>query len=150
MKKLCLMGAFLFSIFAAQTGFSYGGGCCGAPCCDQPANDCGCEEKTGECVCRYVRWQACPYTIQRCVQEQVPYCRRCCRMVPQYYEVQKCRYVPEYYSVTCCRQVPEYYDVQECRTVCRTVCEQACNYVPRYYWKRECQPCGQQCAPCCN
>lgn len=151
MKKLCLLGAFLFSIFAAQTGFSN----CGGPACGgQPSfgggdQGCGCEQPTGECICKYVTYQACPYTIPRCVEEQVPYCRKCCRWVPQYYQVQKCRYVPEYYSVTCCRQVPEYYDVQECRTVRRVVCEPACRYIPRYYWKRECQPCQQSCQPSC-
>lgn len=143
MKKLCLMGAFLFSIFTAQTVYSQD--CC-APCappCDSP-----CDERTGECFCRYVHYEACPYTTKRCVTETIPCSRRCCQMVPQYYPVQRCRMVPEYYTVSCCRQVPVYYDVPECKYVNRVICEPACRYCPRYYWKRECQPCANP-APCC-
>jgi hypothetical protein len=146
MKKLCLMGAFLFSIFAAQNVYS-DNGCC-PPSCGSP-----CDTSTGECYCKYVTYDACPYTIPRCVSEQIPYTVKHCRMVPQYYPVQQCRMVPEYYTVTACRQVPEYYETQHCRTVYRTVCEQACRYVPRYYWKHECgcpsTGCCPSPAPCC-
>lgn len=144
MKKLFLLGAFVATIFSAQAGFSQ----CAAPCaqpCEQPCND----QPVGDCYCKYVRYEACPYTIPRCVEEQIPYTRRCCRYVPQYYQVQKCRYVPEYYSVTCCRQVPEYFDVCETKTCKKIIQEPACRYVPRYYWKHECQaPAAAPCAPC--
>ncbi len=136
MKKLCLMGAFLFSIFAAQNAYSQD--CCGAPC-DTGCNQ-GCDERTGECICKYVHWQACPYTIQRCYTETIPCQRTCCRMVPQYFPIQKCRMVPEYYTVQGCRYVPEYYQVPYNRYVQRTYCEPHCRYIPQYYWKREC--CG--------
>ncbi len=158
MKKLCLLGAFVLSIFTASSAYSAcGAGGCGfsAPsfgdnCCAEPCAPCA--QATGNCICQYVRYQPCPYTIKRCVQEQCPYTVRCCRMIPQYYQVQRCRMVPEYYNVTCCRQVPEYYDVQKCRTVCRTVCEQACTYKPVYFWKNECNQCPvqQPCAPACS
>lgn len=152
MKKLCLMGAFLFSIFTAQSfadcgsyGGNYGSGDqgCGTPCCEQP-----CDQRTGECVCKYVRYIPCPYSITRCYQECIPYSVKCCRMVPQYYPVQRVRYVPEYYTVTCCRQVPEYYDVPKCYYVTRTYQEPHCTYRTCTYWKAECcNPCGNQGAP---
>jgi hypothetical protein len=154
MKKLCLIGAFLFSIFTAQNVFAQCGGpdCCGAPPCGGPCGaDCGspCDSRTGECYCRYVHYVACPYTIKRCVQEACPYTVRCCRYVPQYYPIQRCRMVPEYYTVTGCRYCPEYYCVEKCAYVNRTICEPACTYRPVYYWRQECQSCCDQ-APCCS
>lgn len=137
MKKLFLIGAFLLGLFTVQNIYSqeplvnYGN----APCEDQPC---------GECWCRYVRYTPCYYTTKRCVEEQVPCCKKCCRYVPQYYSVQCCRYVPQYYPVQRCRYVPEYYDVQEYKCCKKTICEPCCKYVPKYYWKRTCAP---QCAP---
>ena len=109
----------------------------GAPC-DQPVND---------CWCRYVHWQPVYYQTQRCVEEQVPCQKNCCRMVPKYFQVQRCKYVPEYYSETYCRYEPEYYCVPDCRTVTRTVCDTHCKYVPQYYWKHTCgeTSCQAQC-----
>lgn len=129
MKKLFLIGAFLFSIFTVQNVFSQECAPVQAPCEDQPC---------GECWCRYVHYKPCYYTTKRCVEEQIPCTKRCCRFVPQYYQVQRCRYVPEYYSETRCRQVPEYYDVQETRCCKKTICEPQCRYVPQFYWKRTC------------
>lgn len=157
MKKLFIIGASLLSIFTAQGAFAACGmgscgSSCGSPCGN--TNDCGCpcDQPTNDCYCRFVRYQPCYYTTKRCVQEQVPCTKKCCRMVPQYYQVQKCRYVPEYYSVTCCRQVCEYYDVPDCKTYTRVICEPQCTYVPRYYWKYVCggNSCASPCAtPCC-
>lgn len=97
--------------------------------CDQPVND---------CWCRYVHWQPCYYQTTRCVEEQVPCQKNCCRMVPKYYQVQRCKMVPEYYTETVCRNEPEYYCVPDCQTVTRTVCDTHCKYVPQYYWKHTC------------
>lgn len=151
MKKLCLLGAFLFSIFTAQGFAQCGSGSCApcgdscatTPCCPQV-----CDQGTGECYCKYVRYNPCPYSVTRCYQEQIPYTVKCCRSVPQYYPIQKVRYVPEYYTVTGCRQVPEYYDVQKSYCVTRSYQEPHCRYVPTYYWKHECQQCAAPCAPC--
>lgn len=168
MKKLCLLGAFLCSIFMFNTAYSqcnnaqnsgvqsysqnYGSrnynqsyGNYGAQGGVVQGGDCPCDQPCGNCYCQYVHYEPCYYTTQRCIEEQVPYTRKCCRYVPQYYEVQRCRYVPQYYTETCCRQVPEYYDVQEYRCCKRTICEPQCKYIPRYYWKHECRP---SCAPC--
>ena len=133
MKKIFAMFTCLLGVFAVSNGYSQDG-CspCAAPCA-QP---------TGECYCKYVEYQACPYTTTQCVEEKIDCPRRCCRYVPQYYQVQCCRYVPQYYSVTKCRQVPEYYTVMDCKTRCKRICIPQCRYVPRYYWKAECkQPC---------
>jgi hypothetical protein len=146
MKKLFLIGAFLLGIFSVN-GYSlgfFGGG--GGDCCPQP-----CGQPTGECYCLYVDYQPCYYTTKRCIEEQIPCSRRCCRMVPQYYQVQRCRYVPEYYCDTQCRYVPEYYDVPETKCCKRIICEPQCRYVPRYYWKHVCadQNSLSPVNPCC-
>lgn len=150
MKKLFLIGASLFGILAAQTGFSmgfggFGGSNCCAPSCPSPC----CDQPTNECYCRYVRYQPCYFNTTRCIEEQIPYTRKCCRQVPRYYQVQRCRYisVPQYYTETCCRPECEFYDVQECRTCKRYVCEPQCTYKPVYYWKHTC---GDNCAPNCS
>lgn len=151
MKKLFLIGASLFSILTAPSMyagiFGFGQGCCGQQqqCC-APQNECPPDEPCGECYCRYVRYEPCYYTTTRCIEEQIPCTKKCCRYVPQQYQVQKCRYVPQYYCETYCRQVPEYYDVPDCKTCKRVICEPQCRYVPKYYWKRECR--SQGCAPC--
>lgn len=150
MRKLLQMGALALGLLMAQYGFAadnsmqsqapvqnqqgviYDGGqgqCPPDQCCDQKLND---------CYCLYCHYEPCYYTTRRCVEEQVPCKRRCCRMVPQYYEVQRCRMVPQYYNETCCRQVPEYYDVCETKCCQKWVCDQHCRYVPRYYWKHIC------------
>lgn len=98
-------------------------------CADQACN---------ECWCLYCRYEPCYYTTKRCIEEQVPCKRKCCRYVDRYYQVQRCRYVPQYYTETCCRKEPEYYEVDECKTCKRWVCEQQCQYVPKYYWKHIC------------
>lgn len=114
-------------------------GCCPADCpADAPCND---------CWCLYVHYKPCYYTTQRCVEEQIPCKKTCCRYVPQYYEVQRCRQVPEYYTETCCCQVPEYYEVDDCKTCQKMVCDQHCEYVPEYYWKHICGKEGCQ-TPC--
>jgi hypothetical protein len=159
MKKLLQLGAILCGLLMTQVtyadynnggyGNNYGGGYaagqdqngggCPAdhPCADQP---CG-----SDCWVKYCHYEPCYYNVTRCIEEQVPCTRKCCRYVDQPYEVTKCRYVPQYYTVQCCRKVPEYYDVQECKTCKRYVCDRMCKYVPRYYWKH-----ADQCAPTCQ
>lgn len=131
MKKLFLIGAFLLGIFTVQNAYSqqYGQIPGGDPCCEQA---------TGQCYCLFVRYEPSYYTTRRCVDEQIPCTKKCCRMVPQYYEVQRCRYVPEYYCETKCRMVPEYYDVPDTKCCKRVICEPQCQYIPRYYWKYVC------------
>lgn len=131
MKKLFLIGAFLFSVFAGQSAYSQ---CCPtAQPCDRP-----CDQPCNECWCLYVHYEPCYYNTKRCVEEQIPCTRKCCRMVPRYYQVQRCRYVPEYYTETRCCQECEYYQVNDCRTCKRVICEPQCKYVPKYYWKHSC------------
>lgn len=172
MKKLLLLGALLCGLLTTQATYAdyygnqgyygnyrndgaqgyygnnyrndyrYDGGqgqCCPAdhPCADQPVQS--------DCWVKYCHYEPCYYNVTRCIEEQVPCKRRCCRYVDQQYEVTKCRYVPQYYCVTCCRKVPEYYDVEDCKTCKRYVCERHCKYVPRYYWKHT--GCANPC-PC--
>ncbi len=176
MNKFLVIGAFLLSLVAGHnveaSGYNYGYGrgysnqgysnqgysnyntgyynrgyagsgcgtnaCCEPACCEQPCND---------CYCRFVRYEACPYTTKRCVEECIPCKKKCWRMVPQYYEVQRCRYVPQYYTETCCRQVRECYEVDDVKVCKRVICEPQCRYVPKYYWKRVC---GDACKQYCN
>lgn len=119
-------------------GQNYSGDQGGCPA-DHPCGD----QAVGDCWCMYVHYEPCYYTTKRCVEEQVPCKKRCCRMCDKYYEVQRCRMVPEYYTETICRQEPEYYEVDDCKTCQKWVCDQHCEYVPRYYWKHVCEPdCG--------
>ncbi|MDR3623889.1 MAG: hypothetical protein P4L16_01975 [Chlamydiales bacterium] len=107
-------------------------------CCADTQPAAPCDQPTNDCWCRYVHWQPCHYQTQRCVEEQIPCQKQCCRMVPKYYQVQQCKYVPQYYTVTVCRNEPEYYCEPDCKTVQRTVCDTHCRYVPQYYWKHVC------------
>lgn len=150
MKKWFIIGAFLCGILGVQSvdagyygyrGYGYGNSSnmgFGDSCCG--------ESPTGDCICRYVRYEPCYYNTSRCVDEQVPCVKQCCRYRPEYYQVQRCRYVPQYYCETRCRQVPEYYNVTEYKCCKRVVCEPQCRYIPRYYWKRTCCPENA----CCN
>lgn len=160
MKKLLLLGALLCGLLTTQDTYAeyygndgvqgqryygndgvQGQGQCPADhaCADQPVQS--------ECWVKYCHYEPCYYNTTRCVEEQIPCKRRCCRYIDQQYEVTKCRYVPQYYCVTCCRKVPEYYDVDECKTCKRYVCDKQCKYVPRYYWKHVCgqQGCNNPC-----
>lgn len=141
MKMLFQIGVVFFGLLMAANAYTqdyvnggagYQGGqnCCPteAPC-DQPAND---------CWCKYVHWEPCYYTTQRCIQEAIPCQKQCCRMVPKYFQVQRCRYVPQYYCDTVCRYEPEYYCVPDCKYVNKVVCDQHCRYVPKTYWKHTC------------
>jgi hypothetical protein len=121
----------------------------GDQCCEQP-QAAPCDQACNDCWCLYCHYEPCYYTTKRCVEEQIPCKKKCCRMVPQYYQVQRCKYVPQYYCETCCRQVPEYYDVDYCKTCKKWVCDQHCKYVPKYYWKHTCGANGgsADCAPC--
>lgn len=159
MKKLLQIGAVFCGILISTNVYSQeestpsnapmvvdqgtGGACCQQEC----PPDAPCEQPVGDCWCKYVTYKPCYYTTKRCVEEQVPCTKKCCRMVPQYYEVQRCKYVPQYYTETCCRQVPEYYDVQEFKCCKKWVCDQHCKYVPQYYWKHICgdQACQTPC-----
>jgi hypothetical protein len=155
MKKLFQLGAIFSALLFAQYTFAAdcGNGACGAggygavqgqqqECpADHAADD---QAVASDCWVKYVHYEPQYYTTQRCVEEQIPCTRRCCRYVDQEYEVTKCRYVPQYYTEKACRKVPDYYDVQEYKTCKKYVPEQHCRYVPRYYWKHAC---GQ---PDCN
>lgn len=168
MKKLFLLSACLFGIFGISQGYSQcsAQGCGAGPAYGQgygrsgvyqgygrgsnfggygrgavyQGGDCR-EQPTGQCYCQYVRYEPRPYTTTRCVEERYNCPKTCCRMVPEYFQVQKCRYVPEYYCETRCKQVPQYYEVQECKTRYKTICEPQCDYVPKYYWRCENKPC---------
>ncbi len=114
-----------------QGGCSEGGCPADHACEDQPCND---------CWCLYAHYEPCYSTTRRCVEEQVPCKKRCCRYCDKYYEVQRCRYVPQYYTETLCRKEPEYYEVDDCKTCYKWVCDTHCQYVPKYYWKHVCKP----------
>ena len=144
MNKLLTLGALVCCMMfgasaSAQDASNYGqqqpaqDQCCPA---EHPAEDQG--QATNDCWCKYVRYKPCYYTTKRCVEEQVPCTKTCCRMVPKYYEVERCKYVPQYYKETCCRNEPEYYQVADCKTCKKWVCDQHCQYVPEYYWKHTC------------
>lgn len=138
-----------FAFAGSQNYASQFGGPVGGPV-GGPEQGAPCDAPTGECYCMYVRYNPCYYQCPRTVCEQIPCKRKCCRYVPQYYEVEKCRYVPQYYKETYCRQCPEYYYVDECKTCEKIVYDTKCEYKPCYYWKHTCgQPvqggcCGPQ------
>lgn len=153
LKKVGFIGAFLLGLFTVPSLFAQ----CGSSACCQPS----CEEPCGECYCKYVQYMPqCRYK-QRCYQECYPCTKKCCQMVPEYYNVQRCRYVPEYYTIQVqkcryrpeyyceqkCRYVPQSYEVQEYKTCTKSFCEPEYYYVPRYFWKHECK---QSCAPCAS
>lgn len=164
MKKLLQLGAIFSGLLMAQLTYAdysgndanySGAGCCptvaqGAACpADRPCDD---QPVQSDCWVKYCHMEPCYYTTCRCVEEQVPCTRRCCRYVDEQYEVTKCRYVPQYYTETACRKVPQWYDVQETKCCKRYVQDQHCKYVPKYYWKHV-GGCNQGCAPattaCC-
>ena len=114
----------------SSDGYYYGDSC-------PQDHSCG-DTATGDCWCLYCHYEPCYYTTRRCVEEQVPCTRRCCRTVPQEYCVTRCRYVPQYYQETCCRYCKEYYDVCDTKCCKKWVCDTHCRYVPSYYWKHTC------------
>lgn len=150
MKKMIQMGALFLSLLVTQFGFSqdaaYGYANSTAPqggnviYDNSPGADGACpqEQATGNCWCLYVKYEPCYYCTQRCVEEQIPCTKRCCRQVPKYYEVQRCKMVPEYYTETCCKYCTEYYDVPDTKCCKKWVSDQHCKYVPKYYWKHTC------------
>ena len=162
MKKLFQLGAVFFCILMTQTvsaenysssnygssnnGSNYGSTYASSGSAEanviydnEHRDDHPCEDQaTGDCYCKYVKYEPCYYTTKRCVQEQIPCTKKCCRYVDQYYEVKKCKYVPEYYTETKSCKVPEYYEVPDCKTCTKTICEKHCKYVPKYYWKHTC------------
>lgn len=144
MKMLFQISVVLFGLLTAGGAYAQDSSCCpttpncppqGQNCC--PA-DAPCDAPTNDCWCRYVHYEPCYYQTQRCVTDQIPCQKQCCRMVPKYYQVQRCRMVPQYYCETACRMVPEYYCVPDCKYVQRMVCDTHCKYVPKYYWKHTC------------
>ena len=150
MKKFFQIAAVTIGLFFAQGAYADDNSCkdnscnkedTAAQCCPEEHP---CEQPTNDCWCKYVRYKPCYYTEKRCVEEKVPCKKRCCRMVPKYYEVKKCKMVPQYYTETVCKQEPEYYDVEETKCTKKWVCEQKCKYVPEYFWKHVC---GQQGCP---
>jgi hypothetical protein len=171
MKKLIILGAILCGTLF--TSYSFAQDACCAP---QAAPEAPCDQPTGECWCLYTHYDTVCCDKWRCVEEPVCTTRKCCRQVPQYYEVQKCKYVqvpqyytekcckyvsvpqyydvqkckyvsvPQYYTETCCKYVPEYYDVQDTKYVKKYVCDKEYKQVPKQYWKHVCNP-GSGAAP---
>lgn len=149
MKKVLQWGAFACALCIGQFGFAdmgsqeegnfYGSGLGGgneSGCCEEARPSC--DQPTGECWCLYRHDEPCYYNAWRCVEDK-KYCKKkCCRYVPQNYEVQHCRYVPKYETETRCRYVPETYYVDECIPCKRWVCDRKCKYTPRYYYKKTC------------
>lgn len=148
-----LLSTITFSNLSAQQGMYP------QECQQDCPPQCPCDREAGECYCKYVRYvPKCHYTT-RCIEESIPYTRKCCRDVPEYYSVQKCRYrtenycvpqqrcryVPEHYCIQVqkCRYVPEYYtvDVPQCRYVPQpyTVQIPKCRQVPEYYCEQKCR-----------
>ena len=129
--SVVVCGLFLATNLSAQ--------CCGAAptACAAPMEE-ACDQPTGDCWCRYVHWQACPYTTSRCIDVPCPCQKQCCRWVPVSCEVECCKYVPQYCTVPACRYECEYFCVPDCKTIQQTVCDQHCKYVPQYYWKHVC------------
>ena len=76
----------------SQDGRRWNQGSCGIEGCDEPREDHACgDQATGECWCKYVHYQPCYYYTKRCVTENKYCTKKCCRQVPQCYEVQRCR-----------------------------------------------------------
>ena len=108
-----------------------------------PVGSEGCEaQPTNECYCKYVTYEPKYSCVPRCVEDTIPCCKTCVRMVPETYCVQKCRMVPQYYTETCCRQRPEYYTVPYTKCCKRVVYDQKCDYVARYSWKHNAGDCN--------
>lgn len=155
MKKLLQIAILLGGFFITGHCFAaggYAGSFQGSGYASQPSGSdcCPVDQPTGECWCRFVHYQPCPYKTWQCVNEPVYYCKTNCRKVPQYYQVQKCRYVPSYYCETKCRYVPEYYQTQHCTYRKKYLCEEKCRYIPRYYIKKVCaNPCPAVCPQPC-
>lgn len=167
MKKMLQLGAFACALSIGQYGYTQegpddanfygnayngegdfqgnGGGGNGGG-----GGDANCDQPTGLCYCLYRHDEPCYYNCWRCVEDK-KYCKKkCCRYVPQSYQVTHCRYVPKYECETRCRYVPETYYVDECIPCKRWVCDRKCTYKPRYYYKRTC--CNPSAEPnnCCR
>ena len=101
-----------------------------------PVEEMPCEEACKEYWCRYVVYEPMYYTVQKCVERQVPTKKKCCRLVPKEYVVQRVKYVPEYYNETIVKNEVEYYYVDDWKTSTEMVVEQKCEWVPKCYWKK--------------
>ncbi len=147
MKKFFQIGAVLCALLMSPFAYSQyqdtAGGAGANATNQQCPEDHPCEDQAcNECWCLYCHYEPCYYTTKRCVEEQVPCQKKCCRYVDKYYEVQRCKYVPQYYTETLCRKEPEYYDVTEYKCCKKWVCDKQCKYVPKYYWKHICGKTG--------
>jgi len=135
MKKFIQLSAIFFGLIISHNVYSqnyndqsYQATDCPVACPQVPDTECD----EWKLMCHQ---QPCPYNSWKCVEEQVPCKKQCCRYVPKYYEVDKCRYVPQHYKETYCRYEKENYEVEDSRTCKKWVCEQKCKYTPKYYWK---------------
>ncbi len=157
MKNLLTLGAVIVGLFTISgANAQCGNGGCGAPAqaCAQPCAPS--EQPTGDCWCKFVRYNPSYYSVPRCVEERIPCTKKACRMITKTYDVKKCRMVPEYFTETYCYQEPEYYDVPDCKIVQRTVYDQKVKMIPEYFWKQTCNnPCAAAqpapapaCSPC--
>jgi|GEM_PF-1241732 len=127
--------------YSANNYAGNGAGACAQGACAPAAapadHPCG-DVKTGDCWCMYCHYEPCTYYTQRCVEEQIPCKKRCCRQVPKYYQVQRCKMVPEYYNETLCKYETEYYYVDDSKCCKKWVSDSHVKYVPKYYWKHTC------------
>lgn len=99
--------------------------------------DPNCEYQSGRCYCYCPTTRFVPqyYCTTRCVQEAYTVPKKCCRMVPEYYEKQHCRHVPQYYCKTYCKMEPKYY----CQMVPKYYQKQHCRYIPEQYTTTHCR-----------
>ena len=157
MKKFFQLGAIFAGLLMTQYGYTQNSVCCDpqpTQCVPQPDTECDEQYKL------FCHQEPRYYNDWKCVEEQVSCTKKCCRQVPQYYQVAKCRQVPQYYNETLCRYVPEYYDVPETKCVKKWVCEKKCVMCPKYYWKhtrdtnaqyaRPSSSCPAPCEPSCE
>ncbi|MFA6916828.1 MAG: hypothetical protein WC222_10565 [Parachlamydiales bacterium] len=149
---LCSYGLSADGYHGGGYGGGYGGGCntgcntgCSDPCATtdtatapQPAGDL-------PTVCyKPYRYYTPKYSYTcECDDVTVPCKKKCCRMVPKYYDQTYCKYEPKYYSQTYCKYEPEYYYEDDCRHVKQYHYDKHCSYEPHTYYQKECaNTCG--------
>lgn len=135
-----------------------GYGC--APSCDPCATSDGQEQATAPQPCgdlptvcyKPYRYYTPKYNYTcECDDVEVPCQKKCCRMVPKYYEQTYCKYEPKYYTQTYCKYEPEYYYENDCKHVKQYHYEKHCSYEPHTYYQKECGPtAAPSCAPAYN
>lgn len=120
----------------------------GNDCCDQ--QQACCTPQPTDCCPTVCYKPYCYYTPNyyytcECEDVAIPCKKKCCRMVPKYYEQQCCKYEPKYYTQTYCKYEPEYYYEDDCKHCKQYHYDRHCNYEPHYYYK-ECSYYDHSCA----